>query len=364
VFPSVDLGTLTFAQPFYLQLLVVPGALMLVLVWRFLRRRADIKRLARAHVSPVSARYPRIGDLGFWFFVLLASSLCISALARPQARVTGVTRGGIDIIFLQDGSASMYVRDSKPDRWRRSIRFLRTFADSLGWRNGDRAALALFAHIAAPQLRLTSDPNALFFFLDHLGERSPFRLEDDPTWDTNIMEGIYWGLQLIARDESLFGGKPNAKAFVVVTDGQAWSGDVRVAIDAVRASEIPIYVVGIGTTTGGVIPEPVGAQPAQEPFRSSLDRDSLRAIATAGGGDYFEIDRQPDREIALTIMRAVRGRTPAAQIEESSRDIYQGFLVAAGALLCVGMLMVRQRAELWWQVAGIAAALAIVLLAL
>ena len=364
MFPSVDLGTLTFAQPFYLQLLVVPGALMLVLVWRFLRRRADVKRLARAHVSPVSARYPRIGDLGFWFFVLLASSLCIGALARPQARVTGVTRGGIDIIFLQDGSASMYVRDSKPDRWRRSIRFLRTFADSLGWRNGDRAALALFAHIAAPQLRLTSDPNALFFFLDHLGERSPFRLEDDPTWDTNIMEGIYWGLQLIARDESLFGGKPNAKAFVVVTDGQAWSGDVRMAIDAVRAREIPIYVVGIGTTTGGVIPEPS----ARNPRRSRFDR---RSIATRCGPSPPPAAAITSRSIGsptarshCTIMRAVRGRTPAAQIEESSRDIYQGFLVAAGALLCVGMLMVRQRAELWWQVAGIAAALAIVLLAL
>ncbi len=362
--PSVDLGTLTFAQPFFLQLLAVPGALMLLLAWRVLRRRASVKRLARAHVAPAPARYSRFGDLGFWFFVLLASSLCIGALARPQARVTGVTRGGIDVIFLQDGSASMYVRDSKPDRWRRSVRFLRTFADSLAWRNGDRAALALFAHIAAPQLRLTSDPNALFFFLDHLGERSPFRLEDDPTWDTNIMEGIYWGLQLIARDEALFGGKPNPKAFVVVTDGQAWSGDVRIAIDAVRAREIPIYVVGIGTTVGGVIPEPTGVKPAETPFRSALDRESLRAIANAGGGDYFEIDRQPDRDIALTIMRAVRGRTSAARVEESNREIYQGFLIAAGALLCVGTLLMRQRAELWWQVAGIAAALAIVLLAL
>ena len=130
---------------------------------------------------------------------MVAASLCIAALARPQALVTALVRTGADIVILQDGSASMYVNDVKPDRWRRSVQFMRTFADALAWKNGDRVALALFAHIAAPQLRLSKDPNAFFFFLDHLGEHSPFLLANDPTWDTNIEEGVYWGLQLLNR---------------------------------------------------------------------------------------------------------------------------------------------------------------------
>ena len=125
----------------------------------------------------------------------------------------------------------MYVTDVKPDRWRRSIRFLRTFAEALSWK-GDRVALALFAHLASPQVRLTRDPNALFFFLDHLGDRSPFRLEDIPTWDTNIEEGIRWGLKLVEKDEELFGKSGNPTAFVVITDGQAWSGSVAVGAAA------------------------------------------------------------------------------------------------------------------------------------
>ena len=65
--------------------------------------------------------------------------------------------------------------------------------------------MALFAHIAAPQIRLTKDPNTFFFFLDHLDKAPPFRIEDDTTWDTNLELGIYWGLRVIERDEELHG---------------------------------------------------------------------------------------------------------------------------------------------------------------
>jgi hypothetical protein len=49
--------------------------------------------------------------------------------------------------------------------------------------------MALFAHIAAPQVRLTKDPNTFFFFVDHLDATSPFRIEDETTWDTNLEQG-------------------------------------------------------------------------------------------------------------------------------------------------------------------------------
>src|SRR5215212_9997904 len=76
------------------------------------------------------------------------------------------------------------------------------------------------------------------------------------TWDTNIEEGLRWGLRLVEKDEQLFGRSRNPKAFVVVTDGQSWSGSVRNALLQARASNIPVYVVGIGTTAGGIIPQP------------------------------------------------------------------------------------------------------------
>jgi Ca-activated chloride channel family protein len=317
-------------------------------------------------VVPVAAQYSFLGDYAFWLCLMVAVGLSVAALARPQVRVRALVRTGADIVVLQDGSASMYVKDAKPDRWQRSVRFLRTFAEALAWNNGDRAALALFAHIATPQLRLSKDPNALFFFLDHLGERSPFRLEDDPTWDTNIEEGVYWGLQLLERDEELFGKTKNPKAFVVISDGQTWSGDVADALKAARARGVAVYVVGVGTTSGGLIPEPSRPDTASATsgaIRAVLDRVSLRTIARMGDGEYFEIDREPDREIARRILIGVKRRGPVSHVDESYEELYWHLLFAAALVLGFGTFVLKSGAELWWQVVGLVAALAAVAIA-
>ena len=130
---------------------------------------------------------------------------------------------------------------ARPDRWGRSMQFLRTLGDSLSWRE-DRIAMAAFAHIAAPQVRLTRDPNTLFFFLDHLQRRPPFRIEDDTTWDTNLELGVHWGLRLIEKDEELHGRSPNARLFVMLSDGEAWSGEVAKSLDLAVSKNIPLFV--------------------------------------------------------------------------------------------------------------------------
>ena len=358
--PRIDFTTLRFESPLLLWLLAVPAALALLWTWRVLRRRADVRRLRAARVLPVRERYNFAGDLTFWLAVLVAAALCIVAVAKPQARVSAVRRSSADIVLLQDASASMYVTDVRPDRWRRSVLFLRTFAESLSWR-GDRVALALFAQLAAPQVRLTRDPNSLFFFLDHLGDRSPFRLESLPTWDTNMEEGIRWGLNLIEKDEQLFGKSGNPKAFVVVSDGQSWSGTVANALLTARERNIPVFVVGIGTTAGGMIPEPLAADGTRPPpaIRSTLDRKSLVQIAVAGGGEYFEIGEEPDRTIAFRIVDRLRQRSATAQQVETFDDLYPRVLLAAAIALCAGTMFLRKRTELAWQAA---AAIGVVLL--
>jgi hypothetical protein len=359
--PGIDFETLSFGTPLYLWLLVVPAALLVVWVLQAMRRRADVRRLRRARLVPVRERFGLTGDLAFWLCALVAASFCILALAGPRARVAAVRTASADVVLLLDGSASMYVKDVAPDRWQRSVRFLRTFAESLGWR-GDRVALALFAQLASPQVRLTKDPNALFFFLDHLGDRSPFRLEDAPTWDTNIEEGIRWGLRLVEKDQELFGPSGNPKAFVVVTDGQAWSGSVETSLRQARARMIPVYVVGVGTTAGGIIPQPIG--PVPDPIgvvRSVLDRTSLIQLAQAGGGEYFEIGRGSDRDLAFAIVDRLRRRADSVEVTESFEDLYWRALMAAAVALFVGMLLLPSRVELVWHAAG--AALVVVALA-
>ena len=111
--------------------------------------------------------------------------------------------------------------------------FLRRFGDALSWQD-DRMALAAFAHIATPQIRLTRDPNTVFFFLDHLGARPPFRLQDDTTWNTNLEQAVLWGLRILEKDEELHGPSPNARVFLMLSDGEAWSGEVARALSLIH----------------------------------------------------------------------------------------------------------------------------------
>jgi Ca-activated chloride channel family protein len=354
--PRIALDSFRFAEPLYLWLLVLPAALFVVWIWRIVRRRGDLKRMKARRALPVRERLGTVGDLAFWAAVLVALALCIVALARPQALVSTVRRASADVVVLQDASASMYVSDVRPDRWRRSVQFLRTFAETLSWQ-GDRVALALFAQLAAPQVRLTKDPNALFFFIDHLGDHSPFRLENTTTWDTNIEEGIRWGLRLVEKDEEVFGKNGNPKAFLVISDGQAWSGTVATAIQNARAMQIPVHVVGIGTSTGGMIPEPARPDGTRPPpvIRSVLDRASLVQLAVAGGGEYFEIGDEPDRIVAFRIVDRLRRRADVVKEVERFDELYGRFLTAAAVVLIIGTAFLRKRTELAWQAAGAAA---------
>ena len=349
-----------FFEPAYLWLLVGPAVLLVVWTWQLARRRRDTRRVRQRRTVPVRERHMFAGGLSFWLCVIGAAALVVVALARPQALVSVVQTAGVDFVVLQDGSTSMRVTDLAPDRWQRSMSWLRTFAEVLSWRQ-ERVALALFAHRAAPQVRLTSDPNALFFFLDHLSDEPPFGLRDATSWNTNIEDGIYWGVKMIDKDEELYGRRLNAVAFIVLSDGQAWSGEVERALKLAQQRNVRVYVIGVGTTTGGFIPQlPPGRYDEPEPpIHSVLDRQSLRAIAQAGGGAYFELGSEPDQAVALKIVADVqRSAGGVLQRREDFTELYWFLLLGAAALLGIGTLLLKERTELWWQLAA-----AVVLLA-
>jgi Ca-activated chloride channel family protein len=360
----IDFERITFAEPLFLWLLAVPALLAVAWVWRLVRRRVDMRSLARHRTLPVRERFAAFGDLPFWLSLILASALLIVALARPQGPATAVRQGGIDLVLLQDGSASMHVKDVAGDRWQRSVRFLRILGDSLSW-NNDRIAMALFAHIASPQIRLTKDPNTFFFFIDHLDQASPFRIEDETSWDTNLELGIYWGLRLVERDEEIHGKSPNATVFVMISDGESWSGEVEKSIRKATEKGIPLFAVGVGTLGGARMPEfkdehgEVIIDP-ETPVTSRLDRTSLQRIAAAGGGQYFELDRDSDRQIANAIIDAGKRMAPSLGAVEQAEDLYWRFIVAAGLLPFVGLLFLRDRAELWIQAISAAVILVVV----
>jgi Ca-activated chloride channel family protein len=356
------MSELTFGAPRMLALLILPAALAVVWAWRLVRRRRDLQRLRAHRVVPLREHFAIGGELWFWLFQVAAAALLILAMARPQAPSSVPRRAGLDVVLLQDASASMRVTDiaggapdpiaaasqDEParDRWQRSMQFLRELGDTLSWHQ-DRLALTVFAHIATPQIRLTRDPNTLFFFLDHLRERPPFRLEDDTTWDTNLERAVAWGLRIVEKDEEIHGRSPNATIFVLLTDGETWSGEVAKAVSQVVSRGIPIHVVGVGSLRGGPLPAVAedGGAP-RSPGISRLERTGLQRIAAAGGGGYFELDRDGDRQIAATIVASGRRLSPMLGVESRADELYWWVLGAAAAVAALGLVCLRQAAAL------------------
>ncbi len=362
ILPSIDFSQLSFGDPQFLWLLLLPGLLLALCVWRFVTRRADARRLAHARLIPVRQRLAFAGDLPFWLCVIVATSLLIVALARPRGPAAALRQGGIDLVILQDASASMRVRDVPGDRWQRSMRFLRVMGDSLSWKS-DRIAMAIFARIAAPQIRLTKDPNTFFFFLDHLEKEPPFRIDEESTWDTNLELGVHWGIRLVERDEELHGRSQNAQIFIMLSDGEAWSGAVEDALARAAERGIPVFVIGVGTLAGGRMPAftpRFGENVSDVPTHSELDRESLQRIAAGGGARYFELDRDGDRPIANAIIDYGKRIAPSLGITQEYEELYWRFLALAAVVAAFGMLFVHERVELWLQAGAAVAVLLIV----
>jgi Ca-activated chloride channel family protein len=361
--PQISIRELAFSQPELLWLLVIPALLFFAWLARFAVRRADLHRLRQSRVLPVRERYAIAGDLPFYFFLIAAIGFVILAVARPHGPAKTVRAGGLDIVILADGSASMRTKDVVGDRWQRSMQFVRLLGDSLAWQR-DRVAMALFAHIATPQVRLTKDPNTFFFFLDHLDKAPPFRLEDDTTWDTNLELGIYWGLRVIERDEEMHGKSANAPLFILLSDGEAWSGEVAKSLQKASERQIPVFTVGVGSLNGGPLPlyalPPDVPKDPEAPTSSHLDRESLDKIAKATNGQYFELDRDGDRHIANAIIDAGKRMSPdLGTTTQQVEELYWWFLLAAAACVGVAVMFIRQRAELWIQLAGAVIVLAV-----
>jgi Ca-activated chloride channel family protein len=351
----------SFGAPAALWLLVLPALLAVAWVWRVYRRWHDVRVLARRRVLPERERHPVFGALAAWLCLIAAAACAIVATALPRGTALGAARAGVDVVVLQDASASMHVKDVAGDRWQRSMAFMRRFGDALSWQD-DRVALAAFAHIAAPQIRLTRDPNTLFFFLDHLHAQPPFPLEDDTTWDTDLEQAVLWGLRILEKDQELHGVSPNARVFVMISDGEAWSGEVARAIDRARDAKVPIFVVGVGTLAGNWLPEvhvPITEEPAPHAI-SRLNRGSLQRIAERAGGQYFELDRDDDRDIANRIVDAGRRLAPPREAAPAVRELYSRFLMAAVALAGLAFLFARSRTDAWLQLGLAAATLALI----
>jgi len=272
-----------FANPEYLDALYIIPVLIL-LYWLYRRNRSKLlQNFSERKLHNVL--FPSFSGIKNTIkFSIIIISLCflIIAAANPQVgtKMEEVKQTGIDVFILLDVSLSMQAEDIKPNRLERAKFQIANLIDKL---KGDRIGLVIFAGEAYVQIPLTTDYSAANLFL------SAVDLNSVPQPGTAIASAI--NLALKSFDKSV----STQKAIVLITDGEDHEGDINKAVSDAVSMGVKLYAIGLGSPDGAPIPlfDSRGNQVGFKKDKSGnivltkLDEETLKQIASAGGGEYY-----------------------------------------------------------------------------
>lgn len=270
-----------FENPIYLYFLILIPMLVM-LRWAMLKNRR--KRLQEfgdtnllEEMMPSVSKNRRL--IKFWL-LMVAMALVIIMLARPQmgSKISNETRNGIEAIIALDISNSMRAEDVVPSRLDKSKMLIENMVDNF---TNDKVGLVVFAGDAFIQLPITSDYVSAKMFMQNT---TPSLIASQ---GTNISEAIRIASSSFTKAENI------GRAIIIITDGEDHEGGAEEAAAAAKKKGINIFVLGVGSTRGALIPDGQGGfikDNTGTEVMSSLNESMCKRIAEAGGGGYIHVD--------------------------------------------------------------------------
>ena len=246
-------SSLIFITPGYLySLWVIP-----VIYTGFYFQQTQKNRLWKQAGSPLFGKKISVFRVVLNQFLLAFSlTFLLIALAQPiygKKKVKGVSRS-MEIAICLDISNSMNVKDIEGEsRLEVSKRTIKGLIQQL---SGEKIGLCLFAGDALIQMPLTSDYGTTDLFT------SEVQTSFISNQGTNVVEALETGVLMFTKSQE-------PKCIIMITDGEDHQDHESEVFNYIREEQISFYGIGIGTSTGGSIPE--------DPFdeHSSVKRDNL-----------------------------------------------------------------------------------------
>lgn len=324
-----------FGNIYALYALIAIPFIWCILFILFVRKHTLLSRWAESKLWPsitaiATPEWTAIRNITYSFGLILI----IIALSMPQwGKVPEEqTSLGMDITFLLDCSNSMSAQDVAPSRLLRAKLFIKDLVSNL---KTDRVALIPFAGTAFILCPQTTDYGAFSLFLD-LCEPSLL-----PSQGTDISEAIKVGITAYPDK------KQRIKAMVLISDGEDLEGKgIEEAKKASREGAM-VFCIGIGNPSGEMIPvinregQVVDFKkgPDGKPVLSRLDETTLKAIADATKGKYFNLSHgQNEEEIRNAIFTLPRSKF-RQKMRDQYREHFQIFLLAGIMLLGLSFLV-------------------------
>jgi Ca-activated chloride channel family protein len=337
---------MTFGHPLLLLTLFVIPAVFLA--YRIVERRRMKYAIHYTNLDVLTS-VARGGSirryLPFAFFLAALAALCV-AVARPHA-TTLVPQERATVILVIDVSRSMDAKDVKPTRLLAAEAAVRAFLDHAPKRL--RVGLIAFAGIPNVVTPPTRDHELVREGLIDIASYGGF---GGTAIGDAVAAAVQLGQQAVSGNNLAAFELPSQSArglvsILFLSDGAQTRGDLLPLEGAQRAKAagIPVYTVALGTPNGtldlgggfgfggggsggGAFGGGFGG-----PRRVPPDPDTLRAIATATGGQFVEAKSSKTLNRAYAKLGSKLGRKP------QRTEVTYAFLAgAAGLLVAAGLL--------------------------
>ena len=331
----IQFGNFTYIAYIASSSAVVLVLFALYLIWK----RRVIGLLQRGMVREYFIRGS--GAVGLARQVLVALAIVLFALVvlRPQwgEQFREVNNEGSDVLIALDVSPSMLARDIAPSRLDRAKDAVKWIVESL---KGDRVGLVLFSGDAFLQCPLTNDYGAFMMFLD---SASP---------DSIALKGTDIGAALREAARVYKNKRLTARILVLITDGEDHEGKAEEAAAVFRDMDVSIYTVGIGRSSGEVIPASGDASTPDNYYRDSSgslvktrkDASFLKKLAGSTRGAYIDIsDSFSGLHFILDIIAEQQRNKYGSRIIKEPKEKYQIFAFILLIILSTELLLPERR---------------------
>jgi Ca-activated chloride channel family protein len=319
-----------FAQPGWWPLLLLLPLLAALFYGLDRRRQRRLRALLGARIAK---RTPKPADTGpRWRrrVRILAFGLLLLAALGPRFgfELGNAEQRGIDIVLALDVSRSMLAEDQEPSRLEAAKAQIAALTQSA---RGDRIALLLFAGDTRLRVPLTRD----------LASLSALAAVADPY--SVDRGGSDLGAALQAAADALPPESAGHESIVLLTDGEDLEGRAREAARRLAERGIVVHCVGFGSPRGAKIPrsdaEGFVKDAAGLEVVTTMDQESLRAIAEASGGSFGSAFEQRDALVQLydRHLLAMARKTFEDELQESRTLRYFWPLLVAFLILILDL---------------------------
>ena len=208
-------------------------------------------------------------------------ALLLLALLNPSFGdlKSNIKADGKDVFLLIDISKSMDATDIQPSRIEKAKFEINRLVNQF---TNDRVGIIIFSQDALMLSPLTFDRNAINLFVPKINTTLL------PEGGTDFSPALELALNKLTKTKS----KTQAKAIILISDGENFGSDNKSVLSQIRKKGINFFVVGIGTVNGITLRQGDNYLKDEngDIVVTKLESTSMQKMANQTGGKYLEIN--------------------------------------------------------------------------